>query len=172
MKKTRKQLQLAVRSWNNKSSADIQAIYLEYYKTSYFVNALIDMLADNTVERGASWLLKQYCDQNEALNKSTSSHIYRSLPKLKHWETKLHVLQSMAKLPVPKNLLNKVETFVRDCLNSPKTFVRAWAYDGFYQLALQFPEYQNEVKIFFEMAMRDEAASVKARIRNILKQGF
>lgn len=30
----------------------------------------------------------------------------------------------------------------------------------------------NEVRQFFQMALRDEAASVKARIRNIVKQGF
>jgi hypothetical protein len=30
----------------------------------------------------------------------------------------------------------------------------------------------QETKQFFEMAMRDEAPSVKARIRNIAKKGF
>ncbi|VAW30036.1 hypothetical protein MNBD_CHLOROFLEXI01-2929, partial [hydrothermal vent metagenome] len=32
--------------------------------------------------------------------------------------------------------------------------------------------YQDEAKQLFEIALKDEAASVKARVRNILKKGF
>lgn len=62
--------------------------------------------------------------------------------------------------------------FLRNCLISDNKFVRAWAYNGFYELALQYPAYKTEVKKFLDMAMKDEAASVKARVRNILKRGF
>jgi hypothetical protein len=60
--------------------------------------------------------------------------------------------------------------FLRTCLADENKFVRAWAYNGFYLLSQQYPEYQQETEQFFAMAMRDEAASVKARIRNILKK--
>ena len=62
--------------------------------------------------------------------------------------------------------------FLRNCLVDNNKFVRAWAYNGFYELAVQYPEYEKETKQFFEMAMRDEAPSVKSRIRNIMKKGF
>ncbi len=35
---------------------------------------------------------------------------------------------------------------------------------------MQYPAYIEEPKQFFEMAMRDEAPSVKSRIRNIMKK--
>jgi len=62
-----------------------------------------------------------------------------------------------------------VEIFLRVCLLDNNKFVRAWAYKGFYELAVQYPK---ETRQFFEMAMRDEAPSVKSRIRNIMKKGF
>ncbi|VAW46017.1 hypothetical protein MNBD_GAMMA04-800, partial [hydrothermal vent metagenome] len=45
-----------------------------------------------------------------------------------------------------------------------------WAYNGFNELSVQYNEYRKETEAFFEMAMRDEAPSVRSRIRNILKQ--
>ncbi len=61
---------------------------------------------------------------------------------------------------------------MRKCLEDDNKFVRAWAYNGFYELAKQYPEYRTEAGQLFEMALRDEAASVKARVRNVMKQGF
>jgi len=65
-----------------------------------------------------------------------------------------------------------VEAFLKKCLVDDNKFIRAWAYNGFYELSVQYPEHKDETKQFFEMAMRDEAPSVKSRIRNIMKKGF
>jgi hypothetical protein len=75
-------------------------------------------------------------------------------------------------MPISKNEIKTVEAFLRVSLTDSNKFIRAWAYNGFYEMAIQYPEYKNETKQFFEMAMRDEAASVKARIRNIIKKDF
>ena len=40
------------------------------------------------------------------------------------------------------------------------------AAQSLYEVSIQYPEYKKETKEFFEMALRDEAPSVKARIRN------
>jgi len=55
---------------------------------------------------------------------------------------------------------------------SENKFVRSWAYNGFYGLSRQYPEYIQETKQFFEVAMKDEAPSVKARIRNVTKNSL
>ncbi len=75
-------------------------------------------------------------------------------------------------MPIAKGEKKKIEVFLRQCLTDGNKFVRAWAYNGFYEISVQYPEYKKETKLFFEMAMRDEAPSVKARIRNIMKKGF
>ncbi len=92
--------------------------------------------------------------------------------EIEQWESKLHILQSFPFMPIPHSEKKKVEVFLRKCLVENNKFVRVWAYNGFYELAVQFPEYINETKQFFEMAMRDEAPSIQSRIRNIMKKGF
>ncbi len=53
-----------------------------------------------------------------------------------------------------------------------EAFLRAWSYNVFYELSMQYPEHKKETKKLFEMAMKDEAPSVKSRIKNIMKKGF
>ncbi len=73
-------------------------------------------------------------------------------------------------MPISKTDKKKVEGFLRECLIDNNKFVRAWAYNGFNELSIQYNEYRQETEQFFEMAMRNEAPSVRSRIRNIMKQ--
>ncbi len=84
----------------------------------------------------------------------------------------MHALQCLPFLTIDQSEKKLVETFLRITLSGQNKFVRAWSYNGFYELARQYPEYQAETKILFEMAMNDEAASVKARVRNLIRKGF
>ncbi|WP_286235611.1 hypothetical protein [Thalassotalea sediminis] len=65
---------------------------------------------------------------------------------------------------------SNVYKFLRQTLTDQNNFVRAWSYNGFYELSRQHSMYKDETEQYFEMAMRDEAPSVKARIRNIMKK--
>jgi hypothetical protein len=53
-------------------------------------------------------------------------------------------------------------------LQEENKFVRAWAYHGLYELAKQFGDSDNVIPLVMK-GMNDEAASVRARVRNILK---
>ena len=117
-------------------------------------------------------MLKRHLENNHKLSESETTAIYQNLENLVHWESKLHVLQCLSYLLIPKPDKSGVETFLRNCLMEENKFVRAWAYNGFYELSVQYPEYAEETRQFFEMAMRDEAPSVQSRIRNILKKDF
>ncbi len=161
-----------IANWDGKSSTDIERIYQRYSDKSFFISTLIDLLKQQELQKGASWLLKKHLESGSTLETNDIALIYKLLPKLIHWETKLHILQSMPYMPVGKAQKKKVEAFLRDCLTDDNKFVRAWIYNGFYELSCQYSEYKEETKQFLEMAMKDEAASVKARIRNIMKRGF
>ena len=65
-----------------------------------------------------------------------------------------------------------MEIYERHGLTDQNKFVRAWSYNGLYELATSFPSLRKEAERFFDMALADEAASVKARVRNIMKKGF
>ncbi len=73
-------------------------------------------------------------------------------------------------MPISQNHKDEIEKFLRECLGNEKKFVRAWAYNGFQILAEQFSEYKEEVSKLFEQALREEATSVKARIRQLMNK--
>lgn len=158
-------------AWNGKSVDDIMAIYGRYHQQSDFINELVSYLSQAELQKGVTWLLKKHLESDGYIEPKEVKKVYSLLSKLEHWESKLHVLQGIPFMPISKTEKKKVEQFLRECLIDNNKFVRAWAYNGFNELSIQYNEYRQETEQFFEMAMRDEAPSVKSRIRNIMKQG-
>ncbi len=158
--------------WDGKSSSDINVIYNRYSNNDSFVSEIIKLIQQETLQKGTTWLLKRYLENGRAIAPNEISTIFNLLPKLEHWESKLHILQCIRFMQIAKTEKKGVEKFLRKCLTDSNKFVRAWAYHGFYEISIQYPEYKNETKQLFEIAMRDEASSVKARIRNVIKKGF
>ncbi|NOX92931.1 MAG: hypothetical protein GXP18_10930 [Gammaproteobacteria bacterium] len=165
-------IKLEIAQWDGKSTNDIGEIYHRHCHDSSLTTVIITLVADEALQKGATWLLKRYLENENRLMDTEIAKIYDHLSILTQWESRLHILQCFPFMPILKSRKKKVESFLRDCLLDNNKFVRAWAYNGFYELAVQYPEYKKEACQFFEMAMRDEAPSVKSRIRNILKKGF
>ncbi len=161
-----------IAAWDGKSANVIGAIYESYHTQPGFADTIIPLTKNSAYQKGATWLLKAWLESGNKLEKAQIKTIYGLLNQLEHWESKLHILQCIPFMPIEKTERKKVELFLRKTLADTNKFIRAWSYNGFYELSKQHPEYLDETRQFFEMAMRDEAASVKARIRNIMKQGF
>ena len=161
-----------IMAWDGKSADDIRVVYKAYREQPGFADTIINLTDDEHYQKGATWLLKAWLESGNKLKKSQIAKIYGLLNKLRHWEAKLHLLQCIPFMPIETTDRKSIDTFLRATLTDANKFVRAWSYNGFYELAAQHPEYKEEVKKFFEMAMRVEAPSVKARIRIIMKKGF
>jgi len=165
-------IEQALEEWDGKSADDIRAIYEFYLKEPDFIDSIVNLTKNQLSQKGSTWLLKAWLEEGNRLEDSKIKEIYNLLDKLCHWETKLHILQSIPFMPIENQEKKYVDRFLRITLIDTNKFVRAWSYNGFYELARQHPEYISEAKQFFEMAMRDEAPSIKARIRNIMKKDF
>ncbi len=152
------------------SVADLQAVYDRRSEEPALGTELISLLADPQLQKPASWLLRRHLEAGHTLSVAQAKPLFRALLGLQDWETRLQVLQSLSYLPIGKREVKPLEAFLRDCLESENKFVRAWAYHGFHELALQHAQFQTEVNSLLERALEDEAASIKARVRNILKQ--
>ena len=161
-----------IASWDGKSAAYIKAIYDAHDADDNFSDTIIALSFTEAREKGATWLLKAWLEAGNKLEQPQIAKIYRSLDQLKHWEARLHILQSIPLMPIAHAESSNVYNFLRLALTDQNKFVRAWSYNGFYELSRQHPEYTGEARQYFEMAMRDEASSVQARIRNIMKKGF
>lgn len=165
-------LEYEIANWDGKSSDDINAIYNLHGEEKSFDANVIAFAQSSELQKGATWLIKRYLEEGHKIEATISSVLFDLLPKLEHWQSKLHILQCLPYLKIGNNAKHNVYVFLQQCLIDDNKFVRAWAYNGFYVISLQYREYIQETKLFFDMAMRDEAPSVKARIRNIVKKGF
>lgn len=158
--------------WDGKSAEDIRVVYGQYCELPDFADKLVELLHDESLQKGASWLLKVSLESGQALTPNQEKAVLNKLAELEHREAKLHVLQCLPYICIDQQCVQALYYFLRSNLDDDNKFVRAWSYNGFYELSRQCPEYAEETRQYFDLAMRDEAASVKARIRNILKKGF
>ncbi|MCW8932626.1 MAG: hypothetical protein OQL19_20625 [Gammaproteobacteria bacterium] len=136
-------------NWDGKSSIDIEEIHRKYSQNSFFIQELLLLIKIIPLQKGASWILKKYLEAGGKLKKKEQSKIIGLLNDFEHWESKLHLLQCFPYLLISKNEVKMVETFLRNCLSDSNKFLRAWSYNGFYELSSQYPEYQQETKQFF-----------------------
>lgn len=161
-------LETAIVQWDGKSAEDIAKVYRQYGGANLTAD-LLPLLLHLELQDGAGWLLKKHLDSGGEINAGQTDRLMAGLSQLQSWQSCLHILQSFHHFRLNDDTRLPVEYFLRRCLADNNKFVRAWSYHGWYYLQAQFPQYSDEVKSFFAMAMRDEAASVKARIRNIAK---
>lgn len=165
-------LKQKIASWDGTSVAEIKAIYDTHRSDSSFTDTITDLSLTGECERGATWLLKAWLEDGNSLEPRQVARLYRSFNQLQHWEARLHALQCFSFMPVADSEIEHVYHFLKTTLSDQNKFVRAWAYNGLYELSQQHSGFIKETKQYFEQAMEDEAPSVKARIRNLMKQGF
>lgn len=171
-------LSAGLREWDGKSVEDIHSLYQRFKQDPQLIDHLIAFAKQETLQSGATWMLKAHLESifdtrtttshdGLALTQRQANQIIALSDRLHPWQAKLHLLQILPCLTISKANKPKLEYFLRQCLADSNKFVRAWAYNGLFILSQQYPEYREETKQFFAMAMKDEAASVKARIRKL-----
>ncbi|MFK7778757.1 MAG: hypothetical protein QM501_11685 [Gimesia sp.] len=156
-------------NWDKGAVEDLELIYDRRASESELGSETVKLLIESSVQQGASWLLKRYLETDGELSTADLGWVFESLSHLEEWGSKLHLLQCLSYLTIGKSDVKILEPFLRACLEDENKFVRAWAYNGFYELALQHSQFKDEVDRMLEHGMQVEAASVKARIRNIRK---
>ncbi|MEW8506998.1 MAG: hypothetical protein AB2598_09850 [Candidatus Thiodiazotropha sp.] len=161
-----------IKEWDGKSVEIIRAVYKNYHNNPEFIDTILTLINEVSYQKGATWLLKRWLESGNQLKVGHIKSVYSTLHSLEDWESKLHVLQSISYMPIDKDEKASVEAFLRASMTDSNKFIRAWSYNGFHELSRQYPEYTEEVRRYFEMALRDEPASVKARIRNIMNKDF
>lgn len=164
------QLHLSLSSWDGKHTQHLIAIYQSNLHSPLFFSEIITLYeSDRSVHNAVTWLVKYHYGNNCALSQNLMSRLFMKCMEADDWQAQLHILQLMPVCVITEDVLPLLDTFVRTCIDSKNTFVRAWAYQGFFEIKKYIPEYQEEFDLLCERAMQFEKASVKARIRNIRK---
>lgn len=161
-----------IAAWDGQSATRISAIFERYKADKGFASALARLMESPSHQRGSTWLLKRFLESGARAGGGLSGLVYARLAHLDDWEAVLHVLQSMSHLPISERAAPGVASFLRVNLKHPRSFVRAWAYNGLYLLGKQHEAHRKKAQALLAAGLRDDAASVKARIRACLKQGW
>lgn len=133
------------------------------------INQLVILLSNEqpTVQIRASRELKRLAETNSRFNGDQLRVIFDSLTELKHWESRLHICQMLSYVRIPRGSAARVIYFLEQCLSEKNKFLRAWAYNGLYELAGQHPQYREYFSELLELGKREKSAAVRARIRSI-----
>lgn len=168
----------AILGWDGKDAAAIGRIYGAYRDTKAFQRELVRLAGEPDTEVGATWLLKRWLEEDDAeggggLPADLAGEWCAVMTELGHWEARLHALQCVRFVRVPDERFGEVERFARTGAEAREKFVRAWAMDALYRLSLHRPEMRAPVRRVLESALEnDPAASVRARVRRVLREGF
>lgn len=164
-----KEIHQLLHSWDGKHVASLKEIHQKFQKKDSFWITLLDVYqSDKTLRKACTWLIKYHYDQKYSIKQSLIDQMLSMCNELTDWESKLHILQLLPDLKISSKNVPLLDVFVRNCLKDDKKFVRAWAYQGFYELTKYIPEYKHELNVICEEALLVESASVKARIRKIM----
>ena len=155
--------------WDGKHIEPMSQLYQNYKEEQNFFPVLMDLFIENTeYQKAITWIIKHHLDQKKHLNEEELTQLYLQCEHVVDKEAQLHLLQILPKIHLPEKTIPHVEQFVRKTLPSSHKFVRAWAYQGLFELYRYMPELEEEVLFLCEKAMMEESASVKARVRKIL----
>ncbi len=150
----------------------LESVLSKQRSAKSLINGLVVLIGDEKrkVQIRATWLLKRLAESKTQFNPKQLAAILDSLSEFTHWEAKLHVCQMLPHVIIPKASERKVVWFLEMSLSETNKFLRAWAYNGFYELAKQHPEYFAYAMEQLDRGEAEKSAAVKARIRNIRQE--
>lgn len=122
---------------------------------------------DWRVSSGSTWLLLDHLKQGNGLSAAPIQKLVGSLDDLSHWSAKLHVCQSIRHLHLDAVQASRFADWLETMLEHKRPFIRAWALDGMVSLGTRFDSLSGRAAAALDAADKDEAASVRARARNL-----
>lgn len=138
-------------------------------------DALISMVDDKEpmVASGATWLLKSCLEKGGALSARQTAALIAALPsgEGKRWSAALHLCQCVRYLTLTdagsKAEAETLWAWLAPLLHHTRPFVRAWSLDALAHLARAHDERRADFEAALQRASDDEAASVRARARQL-----
>ena len=165
-------LKQALKLCDASSIDEMLKVYSHFCCEQKFEKDLVAFLAEQPLERAASWVLKHHLEQGFMLSDKNARNVISTFPNLQHWEARLHILQILSLLFLSEKDADELWPSVKVQTQDSNKLIRAWAYNGLHEIAKQAPVYKEEAgELLRSASENDEAASVQARIRKVLKAG-
>lgn len=165
-----KKLKQTLQEWNGTAEGMRQIYDQNSSKTDFLEKVIGICVKDKDLQKVGSWLIKNHYDLKQVLPNKLHTPFIKVGVTYTDWVAKLNFLQVLPKLDIEEKLLQDLDDFVRACLHDENKFVRAWSYQGFYEVTKHIPEFENELRQLCELALERESASIKSRVRKVVAQ--
>lgn len=164
-------LRQRIEEFDGRRMAPLERILEEGAPSRTTLGEAVSLAADPDVRirTGATWLLKNWTENGVEMAPGQIKALLATLPDLINWEARLHLCQMLPHIRIPKSSIGTVVWFLETCQFDENKYLRAWAYNGFYELSRQYPAYNDYVRRILDEGEAEKSAAVRARIRNIRK---
>lgn len=125
---------------------------------------------DTTLQVGATWILKRWLEEGVPQVEKSAADLVQLLNRVTYWQVQLHLLQMLASIRVPAKSLSMLKKRLPGLLIDDNKFVRAWSLSLLAEIADQSEALRQDVISRIQAAENDDAAAVRARIRQIRKR--
>ncbi|MBX2931726.1 MAG: hypothetical protein KF781_07270 [Chitinophagaceae bacterium] len=164
-----KKLATKLKLWDEIHTEYLTNLYSENATNTTFFEDLVAICKNQQdLHKVMTWLIKHHYDNGNRLPDMLIEKVIINCQNINNWEAKLHLLQIMPHIKLSEVSMLTFEPFIRNCLADKNKFVRAWAYNGLYELTKYIPELKHELKFICEKAMETESAAIKSKVRKIL----
>ncbi|MBT8258065.1 MAG: hypothetical protein KJO49_06305 [Bacteroidia bacterium] len=161
-------LKSKIEAWDGIHMDHLKSIYIQFLNDPEFFNNITEWSSDINLQAASTWLIKHHYDSGEELNETQIDRLIGISSELVQWEAQLHILQILPKIEFATEQLILIDDFARRCLKSENKFVRAWAYQGMFELYKYSVVDKEELRSLCEIAMETESASIKSKVRKII----
>lgn len=158
----------SLKKWDGVHMDYLRQIYSSFNTEPEFLNDLIAFLSQKDLQIQASWLIKHHYDQKNKLDPNQVDSLMKQTTELDQWEAQLHILQIIPKIHSEPQHLLLMDDFARRSLKSENKFVRAWSYQGLFELYKLGVVQEEELRSLCELAMETESAAIQSKVRKIL----
>ena len=162
-------LKLTLLKMDGRHTGFLKNIYTEHIRHLSFMDYVIMLYSEeDSLEHSTSWMIKYHFDQGQMMGDKQLDAVLKKADALEYWGSQLHILQCIPKLLLTPQQAAVLEPFVKKLLKSPFTFVRAAAFEAYFEIVSFFPDGEQEFLLFCKSALVVERASVIVKIRKIL----
>lgn len=143
-------------------------LYDKYSKDKEFVDTLFNTLAEKEeATHVICWLLKRYTEDEGVLSPSQVHQLTSFFADSRDWQSELMFLQLLPNINLTDNDYENVDKLVKRSIGADNKFIKAWAYQGMYELVKLNPGLVGELEFYCEKALKTEEGAVAARVRKI-----
>ena len=118
----------------------------------------------------AIWIVRKLSETSAELLSKYKPILLNDLTQSPFWEVKAELCHIIPRLKLDFEEIKEAIAFFKNNLDDESKIVKAWSLDALYELSKIEAKIGPEVLKLLNIALEDEAASVRARARNILKK--